>query len=334
MIELMDELNERVATTLRDLGFTVATAQPGEASDRADLTVRLPTKVGETVAAVEVEHRASLSPVELEKWRTRHPDGTILGYAYVSPSLARRLQAAGIDYVDSAGNAYIRRPGLHVHVEGRRAKHPTPPPERQHLSTPGPASLRVIFALLVQPDLARSTFDELTAVAGVAKGTVHNTMRDLSARGHLTGHRGNRRLVDTPKLAELWVDGFATQLLPRLDHRTLAGPDPAWWTEHAYSSPDIVLGGGLALAHYGGSLRPDRTIVYGPKPWAAARQLGRLTTQGRHNVILRERFWSPALLPDAQFVHPLLAYAEALTSNETREVEVARELGIPGLVPG
>lgn len=69
---------------------------------------------------VDVEHRATVTPVELEKWRSQYPAGAILGCDYASPSLARRLQAAGIDYADGAGNAHISRPGLHVHVEGLR----------------------------------------------------------------------------------------------------------------------------------------------------------------------------------------------------------------------
>lgn len=331
-IEHVDELNEQVAAVLHGLGFGVTSTQATGTDGRAELTVSLPTETGETVA-VDVRHRPTMSPVEIEKWRSEHPDGAILGYDYVSPSFARRLQAAGINYVDSAGNAYIRRPGLHVHIEGRRVKRPASLPVGHHLPAPGPASLRVIFALLVKPDLAGATFDELAAMAGVAKGTVHNTLHDLTLRGHLTGRRRDRRLIDISRLAELWVDGFATQLLPRLGQRALAGPGPEWWTEHARSSSDITLGGGLALAHYGGRLRPDMTIIYGPKPWAAARKLGRLTSQGDPNVLLRERFWSPRLLPDAQFAHPLLAYADALSSGESREIEIARELGIPRLSP-
>lgn len=331
----MGELNEQIGNTLRDLGLTVLTPPDGNRhGDQPGLVVRLPTSTGEAVAVVDVKHRATVTPVELEKWRSQYSAEAILGWDYVSPSFGRRLQAAGIDYVDGAGNAHISRPGLHVHVEGRRAHRATAAPavgRRPHVL--GPASLRVVFALLVEPALAGATFDDLTDVAGVAKGTVHNTMNDLTARGYLTGYRRNRHLLDAPRLAELWVDGFATQLLPRLDQQVLAGPDPEWWTKPTHHRADIVLGGGLALAQYGGSLSPDTTIVYGAPPWTAARKLGRLTSYGRHNVILRERFWSQQLLPDGQFVHPLLAYAEALAAGDSREVEVARDLRNQGLVP-
>lgn len=331
----MEELNEQIAETLRGLGFDVAT--PSEVNrnhDQADLAVRLPTSEGETLAAVDLEHRAKMTPVELEKWRGRHPDGTILGCDYVSPSFAQRLQAAGIDYVDSAGNAHISRPGLRVHIEGRRANRAVRPPAvGHHQPVLGPASLRVVFTLLVDPDMAGATFDDLTNVAGVAKGTVHNTVSDLTLRGHLSGSRRKRRLLDVPRLAELWVDGFATQLLPRLAQQVVAGPTPEWWTEHTDHGMDITVGGGPALAHYGGSLRPDTTTLYGRPPWTAARKLGHLTSRGAHNVILRERFWSPELLPNARFVHPLLAYAEAMAGGDSREVEAARDLRNGGLIP-
>lgn len=331
----MSELNKLVGSTLRDLGLSVVTPPDADWHDeQPDLFVRLPTSTDESVAVVDVMHRATVTPVELEKWRSQHPAEAILGFDYVSPALAKRLQAAGIDYVDGTGNAHISRSGLHIHVEGRRADRATAPPAvARQTHGLGPASLRVVFALLVEPALARATFDDLADVAGVAKGTVHNTLNDLTVRDHLTGHRRNRHLLDVPRLAELWVDGFATRLLPRLDQQVLAGPDPEWWTKPTHHSPEVVLGGGLALAHYGGSLRPDTTIVYGAAPWAEARKVGRLTSDGHHNVILRERFWSPRLLPDAQFVPPLLAYAEALADGDSREVEVARNLRNQGLIP-
>ncbi len=334
MIELMNELNKFVGNTLRDLGLSVATPPDADRHDeQPDLFVSLPTSTDEAVAVVDVMHRASVTPVELEKWRSQHPAEAILGFDYVSPALARRLRAAGIDYVDGTGNAHISRPGLHIHVEGRRPDRATAPPALgRHPHVLGPASLRVVFALLVEPALAGATFDDVADVAGVAKGTVHNTLNELTAREHLTGHRRNRHLLDVPRLAELWVDGFATQLLPRLDQQVLAGPDPQWWTKPTHHSTEFVLGGGLALAHYGGSLRLDTTIVYGAAPWAAARKLGRLTSDGTRNVILRERFWSPRLLPDAQFVPPLLAYAEALADGDSRAVEVARDLRNQGLI--
>mgnify|MGYP006355890697 CR=1 FL=1 len=331
----MDELNGRIGGALRPVRIEVLTASNAAGYDiEPDLVVRLPTSTGMDMAVVELKHGAALTPIELEKWRGQHPDGTILGCDYVPPSLARRLRAAGIELVDSAGQAYISRPGLLVHVEGRRPdRSPAPPAVDHHPPVLGPASLRVVFALLVDPALAGATFDDLADVAGVAKGTVHNTMGHLTTRGHLTGSRRNRRLLDVPRLAEVWVDGFATQLLPRLDRRVLAGPDPEWWAKPTHHHKDVVIGGGPALVHYGGSLRPGTTIIYGTAPWAAALKLGRLTSYGRHNVVLRERFWSPQLLPDAQFVHPLLAYADALAGGDSREVEAARDLRRQGLVP-
>jgi hypothetical protein len=289
----------------------------------------LPTRTGEeTPAVVDIKHRATgMTPVKLERWRVEHPLGSILGLDHVTPLFGQRLQAAGIEYVDTAGNAHIDRPGLYVHVEGRRPDTSRSSSGQGHLpSALGPASLRVVFALLVDPALAGASFDVLAEVAGVAKGTVHNTITDLTAQGYLTGYRHSRHLLDTSRLAEKWVDGYVAQLLPRLKQRALSGPEPQWWTQHANDRGDIVLGGGPALAHYGGRLRPDITIIYATPPWNAARKLGRLQAHGRHNVILREQFWSPMLRPNARYVHPLLAYADALAGGDSREIEVARDL--------
>ena len=76
-------------------------------------------------------------------------DGLLLLAPHVRMQHAAVLERAGIDYIDLAGNAHLRAPGLLVHVEGRRpAKEPVRTPGRPHK-----AWIRTVMALLIQPEL-------------------------------------------------------------------------------------------------------------------------------------------------------------------------------------
>ncbi|HEX8973535.1 type IV toxin-antitoxin system AbiEi family antitoxin [Oryzihumus sp.] len=321
----MENLTAWVEEALRDLGLDVVRPMASDAAP--DLIVRLPTSKGIVKANVDVKMRAApLGPAEVMKWLAQHPAPSILAMPHVTSEQGRRYRIAGVQYVDSGGNAYIHQPGFHVQVEGRRPQiagwtsgHTKPP-------SMNASGLKVVFVLLTRPHLASAPYELLATLADVSKGTVNNTLNDLRRRGYLIGDRGDRRLVDAAKLADDWVNGYARDLRPKLDEVALSGPPPQWWLDAWVSGRDGALGGGPALTHYGAPLRADRTVLYGTPPWKIARQLGRLTREGPPNVILRERFWSAELLGDQTVVPPLLAYADALTSDDPREVEVAREL--------
>ena len=124
----MDELNEKLRSALRGLGLSVV-AEPGNSSSiQPNLRVELPTADGGPRTVMQVQRHGFMSAVELEKWRSQNPPDTILGCDYVTPAQSQRLRAAGIDYVDTVGNAHISGPGLLIHVEGRRKERPTSPP--------------------------------------------------------------------------------------------------------------------------------------------------------------------------------------------------------------
>lgn len=91
-------------------------------------------------------------------------DGLLLLAPHVRLQHAAVLERAGIDYIDLAGNAHLRAPGLLVHVEGRRpAKEPVRAPGRPHK-----AWIKTVMALLVQPELLNAPYRTIAEQADVA----------------------------------------------------------------------------------------------------------------------------------------------------------------------
>lgn len=142
-------------------------------------------------------------------------DKVLLLAPHIRPQQAAVLERANIDYLDLAGNAHLKVPGLFVHVEGRRPpKEPVRGPGR-----PQKGWIKAVMALLVRPDLAGAPLRVLAEQADVALGTVAGCVNDLAARGLLHAGKDGRRTIDRQALVVLWVQAYVEALRPKLKER-------------------------------------------------------------------------------------------------------------------
>jgi hypothetical protein len=140
-------------------------------------------------------------------------------------------QPLELNFLDTAGNAYVRAPGLFVFVRGQRA--PALPATAMGRGGGGTTTaLRVVFALLCKPDLVNAPYRDIVAAANVALGAVGWVFLDLQQRGYITGGRRkrNRRLLERARLFDEWVTNFPIRLRPKLNPRRFHAPDLGWCT--------------------------------------------------------------------------------------------------------
>ncbi|MBI1912819.1 MAG: hypothetical protein HYS21_12570 [Deltaproteobacteria bacterium] len=73
--------------------------------------------------------------------------------------LAEQLKKNGVEFLDAAGNAFINRPPLFIHIKGNRL------PEHLKPATPRrtfrQAGLKVIYAFLCNPGLENQTYRQI-----------------------------------------------------------------------------------------------------------------------------------------------------------------------------
>ena len=140
----------------------------------------------------------------------------LLAVPYVRPQQAEILGRAGIDFIDQAGNAHLKTPGLRVDVQGRRR----PKPQRGRAPiTKG--WVKTTMALLLKPELGRAPYRAIAADAGVALGTVPKCLHDLRERGYLQGEGTRRVLANRTELIAVWVQAYVDRLRPTLGERRL-----------------------------------------------------------------------------------------------------------------
>lgn len=311
-------LADSVPRQLRELGV-----ETGEWAGRR-LPVRVPTSEGVLEAVVEAFNSdGAVAPPG------RAPVPTIVAQRHIPSGLGQRYRSAGVPYIDSGGNAWMSFPGYTVHVQGNPPAY-QPAPGRDRTSRAfRPAGLRVTFALLTRPRLVSATVREIAAGGTVSVGAAQAALRDLAAEGFLhDAQDGERTLSRAGALARRWVAAYSNDLRPRLPKVTLVGPPPEWWVDQ--HGDDFVgagqVGGEAALHALGYGARALSTTVYAEEPWHEARRSGRLSRGETTNVTLRQRFWAPEGEVSGLLVPRLLIYADAIATDEPRQVEMALQM--------
>lgn len=322
----MNALEAALLARLDELGLAVRRTRVR--NHEGNLSVELPTRDGPSTAFLDV--KSSESPVSLTRYADQLGDRTthvIVGQRHIPDGLGRRYRAGGVNYIDSGGNAWISAPGYLVNVEGRKPAIARTPGRERPSRALSPTGLQVVFVLLVRPDLVAAPLRHIAAAADVSLGATQGAVEDLKSQGFVFSAGGKRALADLPKLADLWVTRFATDLRPRLDEATLQGPEPRWWLSRLDDAQwDAALSAETAMAALGYPIRPETVTLYGQPPWHAVRKAARLKAGELPNVSLRQRFWNTDHLGADTLVPRLLVYADALASDDSRQIEIAREM--------
>jgi hypothetical protein len=247
---------------------------------------------------------------------------------YITQQLAERCREMDMCFADTAGNAYLRAPGLHIYVTGRPK-----PPELEIANENRPvnaAGLRVIFALLCQPRLLTVAYREIAANARVALGTVGRAIKYLENRKHIApqpdqGATTERRFLNPERLVEEWVALYPTVLRPKLNARRFRALRPDW-TEGVDLNPYGAFWGGEVaanrLTHY---LQPQTATIYVRETPTKLLVDQRMKADVNGDTEILDVFWNPERLPVAgDVVPPILVYADLMTTTDGRNIEAAK----------
>jgi len=243
---------------------------------------------------------------------------------YITPQLAERCRNLGICFADTAGDIYLRAPGLHIYVTGKQKPLDLKIARKGRMTNP--AGLKVVFAVMCEPRLLNGTYREIAAAAGVALGTVGPVMRDLENRKHITPApaNGQRRFLDPRRLLNDWAALYPTVLRPKLNIRRFRAPQPAWTDEVNLNRYRAFWGGEVAanrLLHY---LQPQAVTIYTCEAPTRLIVDQRLKADVNGDTEILDLFWNAELLPAKDdVVPPILAYADLITTTDGRDLEAA-----------
>lgn len=320
-------LPERAAQALVALGVP-AQCRPAPAGG---CTLRLGPK-GQWVDYLAVAQpqlaRATLGAALMQVRQVAQKAGkpTVLLAEHVTPPLADDLRAQGQPFADAAGNAWLPQPM--VFITGRKPEGRVVVPAAGRADTP--AGLKILFALLCQPELADATHRAIAAAAGVALGGVPAVLQDLRQQGNLPMLGQRRRLDATRPLLDRWAQAYARRLRPKTLKGLYTTPLFDTWAEWGLDPADGLWGGEPAARLLTQYLRPGVLTIYThrlPPQFMAKQRMSKAIGQVDRVLEWRQPFWGtlpPGLRPDT--VPPVLVYADLLATGDGRCIETAEVL--------
>jgi hypothetical protein len=320
---------------------------PGaKAPHRADAHLRIGrgrAHVDYAVACRRTLPASTVGAVLMQLRQTAVPDNRtpLLVTDHVTPALAARLRAEGQQFADTAGNAFLEGSTFLVYITGQKTVR-TPPAER-----PGRAftiaGLKVLFALLCDPERARAPLRTIAAAAGVALGAMPPILADLERSGHVLALNRKRRLYATRRLLDEWAAAYARTLRPKTLKTSYDARAFDQWKDWNLYEDHVRWGGEPAANLLVEHLRPGILTLYTPRlpPRLAVEQrLNHVTRPSEARLLeIRTPFWGHALPMDAatRTVPPALVYADLLATGDSRCIETAElvyEQHIARLLPG
>jgi hypothetical protein len=285
--------------------------------------------------------RTNVILFHLHKNELPHP--FLLVTKYVNPLMAERLFKNHIEFIDTAGNAFINQPPIYIFIKGNKPTEITEiyPTKK----TFAPTGLKIIYALLCNPGLENKPFREITAKAKVALGTVGWFMRDLKELGFLMdmGNRGYK-LFQKDKLLQRWITEYPERLRPKQMLGHYKGEYDGWWNKKQLHNLNAKWGGEVAaakLTHY--NLNPETITIYTKTEYLNNLLIEcRLKKDPTGEVEILNQFWDYdedtkdryfeyfqkyAINADYEdLVNPMLIYADLIAIGNQRNIETAKEI--------
>lgn len=279
--------------------------------------------------AVEVKAVVRIETLKAQETQrsenSRHPR-RLLVVPYLSKHNADLFLEAGLNFIDTAGNAFIDVPGCYVFISGkqRREQEPT---SSGHEVMGSASGLRVVFTLLTEPDMPGSPIRDIATKAGVSLGSAAKAMEGLRRLGHLNpGDGKSRRLLAADILRTEWVRNYPITLRKKLRPQRYTPQARTWWKNSELQPEEAVWGGEVGAALKTSYLQPELATVYCWKDRGKLLMKHRLRPDPNGTVEILDAFWAPLTSSTEPIAPLLLIYADLMTSLDSRNREVARML--------
>lgn len=265
---------------------------------------------------------AALQQVHGDAVRGPHPN--LLVTPYLTQELATTCVALGLCFIDLAGNAFLKGNGLYVLMTGKR-------PEKALIRAERPmrafdrTGLRVVFVLLVAPNLLEAPYRDIAKAAGIALGSVGRILTDLRDHGFLVEDGpGKRHWIDRPRAVQAWEANYPLRLRDRLTPRRYAARSEDWWHQADPAAFGGCWGGEVAVARMQGDLVPSTQTLYLPGDRTPFLAKHRLKADPKGPIEILERFWD--LPGEGTLAPPLLVHADLIQLGHPRALEAARRI--------
>lgn len=264
-----------------------------------------------------------------------NPTEWLLVCQYIPKPLKENLKNQGINYLETAGNCFIRKDGLFFYINDKAVTTQRQPKEGKLWKQAG---LKFLFGILENPQLLNAPYRTMAEIATVALGNIGPFIQELKDEGFVKeGMKNGKPLMvfeNKEMLRNKWIELFNAVLKPKLKQgrfRFINKADLENWKEAPATFPrKFYWGGEPAAALLTEYLQPEVFTIYTKMPKIEIMKQLRLVPDKNGNVEIMDIFWNPQMFDflnkNTNTVPPLLAYAELITSLDSRNRETAERI--------
>jgi len=252
------------------------------------------------------------------------PHPLLLITRHVNNNKAEELKKNGIQFMDTAGNAYINYYPIFIFIKGNK------PPDIFFKNTLHrafePSGLKIIYNLLCYPDLIKKPYRYIAEITNVALGTVGWVVNDLINLGFVVemGERG-RKLLKKEEVFNRWCIDYNEKLRPKLLINKFTGPEN-WWIHYKLNPEYAQWGGEVAANKLTKHIKPQDIIIYADREKYQNIVIeNKLHKDINGNIEFFERLWKFDRTNEfKEIVNPILIYADLINTGNQRVIETAR----------
>lgn len=291
--------------------------------------------IGEVKKRIESRVRAMDVVAQLRRQQLNRRGELMLFCEWISPNAAEEMRAAGVNYVDTCGNIYIKvSPHILISVQGTR---PADSASRTARIS-GIGGLKVIHQILQDPKLVNAPLRMMAKQSSVSLGTAHIVIAELEKKGWLLPRSNGRKIGDWEALFDTFVKGYGLKLRPALYIGKY---------RHYIRDPEEMIGslgrrledagckwalaGGMAAKRRTLYLAPDEVSLFVDDAGAETLKREKMSLDEREGNLTLFRLYSDSIIDKTTFVDSpwpiatlFLIYAELMYDGRPRELETAK----------
>ena len=243
---------------------------------------------------------------------------------YISKAACKELKERGINYIDVAGNAFIKHNDLLVFIEGQKKQVKEKNNKTRAFQEAG---LKIIFHLLNSQEHLQDSYRKIAEKSDVSVGSVSNVMAELEDLKYLLKTENKRVLKNKKELLDRWIVDFNAILRPRIVRKKMKFLNSNYLNE--WNSLDNVTKDGVVL--WGGepgaalltkNLRPEKFVLFTDLDLSEVARNMRLVPSENGEVEVLQKFWKYDL--SNKVAPALLIYADLINSGFGRNIETAK----------
>lgn len=242
---------------------------------------------------------------------------------HISGKLAKQLQENNINYLDAAGNTFIKCQDLFVFIEGQKSILSKKNNQSRLFQETG---LKLLLLLISNPVVLEESYRSIAEKADVSLGSVSIVFNELEEQNFLLRSQENKILKNRDELIQRWLIGYNEIIRPKIIRKKMRAVGEESLMERVKESNlKIFFGGELAGQLLTKHLKPQNLVLYSNEDLNLIGKELKLIPDENGNIELRAKFWSDEVpLAGNNLAPKLVVYADLMGTGNNRNIETAQ----------